>query len=66
MSDENRLPFSPDEYAGRRERAVELVADGAIPVDGLITRVVPLTEVESAFEALEAGQAMKILVGVSR
>lgn len=48
------------------ERAVELVAGGAIPVDGLITRAVPLTEVESAFEALEAGQAMKILVGVSR
>jgi 2-desacetyl-2-hydroxyethyl bacteriochlorophyllide A dehydrogenase len=48
------------------ERAVELVAEGAIPADKLITRVVPLTEVASAFEALEAGQAMKLLVEVAR
>ncbi|GAA1447904.1 zinc-dependent alcohol dehydrogenase [Leifsonia poae] len=46
------------------ERAVELVAQGAIPADKLITRVVPLTGVASAFEALEAGQAMKLLVEV--
>jgi 2-desacetyl-2-hydroxyethyl bacteriochlorophyllide A dehydrogenase len=46
------------------ERAVELVAEGAIPSQKLITRVVALAEVASAFEALEAGQAMKILVEV--
>ncbi|MEO7015455.1 MAG: alcohol dehydrogenase catalytic domain-containing protein [Leifsonia sp.] len=46
------------------ERAVELVAEGAIPSRKLITRVVALAEVASAFEALEAGQAMKILVEV--
>lgn len=46
------------------ERAVELVAGGAIPAEKLITRVVPLGEVPSAFEVLEAGQAMKILVEV--
>ncbi|MBN9633469.1 MAG: alcohol dehydrogenase catalytic domain-containing protein [Actinobacteria bacterium] len=48
------------------ERAIELVADGAIPADRLITRVVPLPEVASAFADLEAGQAMKILVEVGR
>lgn len=48
------------------ERAIELVADGAIPADRLITRVVPLPEVASAFETLEAGRAMKILVEVAR
>lgn len=48
------------------ERAVELVAGGAIPADRLITRVVPLPEVAAAFETLEAGQAMKILVEVAR
>ncbi|MFP3464079.1 zinc-dependent alcohol dehydrogenase [Leifsonia sp. SIMBA_070] len=47
------------------ERAVELVADGSIPADALISSVVPLTDVESAFHTLEAGQALKILVEVS-
>ncbi|MCX2748743.1 alcohol dehydrogenase catalytic domain-containing protein [Arthrobacter sp. MI7-26] len=46
------------------ERAIELVADGTIPAQKLITGVVPLQEVASAFHALEAGQAMKLLVQV--
>ncbi len=44
------------------ERAVELVASGAIPTSELISAVVPLDDVAAAFEALEAGGAMKILV----
>ncbi|MFI2034914.1 zinc-binding dehydrogenase [Streptomyces bottropensis] len=45
------------------ERAVVLVADGTIPADRLISKVVPLTEAPAAFEALEAGgDVMKILV----
>ncbi|WP_431219812.1 zinc-dependent alcohol dehydrogenase [Leifsonia xyli] len=48
------------------ERAIELVAAGDIPAERLITRVVPLAETASAFEALEAGGAMKILVEVPR
>ena len=48
------------------ERAVQLVAEGAIPADRLITRVVPLAETGSAFEALEEGRAMKLLVEVGR
>jgi 2-desacetyl-2-hydroxyethyl bacteriochlorophyllide A dehydrogenase len=44
------------------ERAAELVAEGAIPVERLVTGVVPLTDVQSAFRVLEAGQAMKLLV----
>ncbi|WP_308491275.1 zinc-dependent alcohol dehydrogenase [Microbacterium terrisoli] len=46
------------------EHAVELVAGGEIPADALITRIVPLSETESAFHSLEAGGAMKILVDV--
>src|SRR6478735_3300102 len=46
------------------ERAVELIADGTIPTDVLITKVVPLTETQAAFEDLEAGRAMKVLVDV--
>ncbi|MFF6883722.1 zinc-binding dehydrogenase [Streptomyces sp. NPDC012421] len=45
------------------ERAVALVADGTIPAERLISKVVPLTEAPSAFEALEGGgDVMKILV----
>jgi (R,R)-butanediol dehydrogenase/meso-butanediol dehydrogenase/diacetyl reductase len=47
------------------ERAAELVADGKIPVEKLVTGVVPLAEVQSAFGVLEAGQAMKLLVEVN-
>lgn len=46
------------------EKAVELVAGGVIPTDLLITRIVPLAETRSAFDDLEAGRAMKILVDV--
>lgn len=44
------------------ERAAELVAEGTMPVEELVTGIVPLTEVQSAFGVLEAGQAMKLLI----
>ncbi|MFF2993186.1 zinc-binding dehydrogenase [Streptomyces sp. NPDC057950] len=45
------------------EQAVSLVADGTIPAERLISKVVSLAEAPSAFEALEAaGDVMKILV----
>ncbi|KRB36816.1 zinc-dependent alcohol dehydrogenase [Microbacterium sp. Root180] len=47
------------------ETAVELVADGVIPADLLITRIVPLSKTAEAFADLEAGRAMKILVDVA-
>ncbi|WP_329599689.1 alcohol dehydrogenase catalytic domain-containing protein [Streptomyces pseudovenezuelae] len=48
---------------GDFERAVTLVADGTVPADRLISKVVPLTEASAAFEALEGGaDVMKILV----
>ncbi|MFE5791359.1 zinc-binding dehydrogenase [Streptomyces sp. NPDC056503] len=45
------------------ERAVALVADGTVPVERLISKVVPLVEAADAFKALEdGGDVMKILV----
>ncbi|MFE3037906.1 zinc-binding dehydrogenase [Streptomyces canus] len=45
------------------EKAVTLVADGTIPAEQLISKVVPLTQAPAAFEALEGGgDVMKILV----
>ncbi len=46
------------------ERAVELVDDGTIPSDALITRTVPLAETAAAIHDLAEGKAMKILVDV--
>lgn len=46
------------------ERAVELLASGAVPADALITRVVPLEDTAEAFDALLSASAMKILVDV--
>lgn len=44
------------------ETAIALVADGEIPAQMLITRIEPLENLPSAFEALATGQAMKILI----
>ncbi|WP_373426989.1 zinc-binding dehydrogenase [Microbacterium sp. SORGH_AS_0888] len=47
------------------ETAVELIAQGVIPAERLISRVVPLEATADAFADLEAGRAMKILVDVA-
>ena len=44
------------------EEAVSLLASGEVPVEPLITAVEPLTGVADAFETLEAGRAMKVLI----
>lgn len=46
------------------ERAVELLAEGTIPSDALITRIMPLARTQDAFAELESGRAMKILIDV--
>ena len=48
---------------GDFETAVSLIAAGTIPVKALISAVVPLEEVGSAFQALDSGSGvMKVLV----
>ncbi|GAA1424588.1 zinc-dependent alcohol dehydrogenase [Agrococcus citreus] len=46
------------------ERAVALLAEGSVPADALITRVVALDDTMEAFDALLSAAAMKILVDV--
>ncbi|MGX5682259.1 zinc-dependent alcohol dehydrogenase [Schumannella luteola] len=46
------------------ETAVELLADGVIPAEALISRVVPLDGIPAAVEDLENGRALKVLVAV--
>ena len=47
------------------EAAAELLADGVVPSELLVTAIVPLTGVRAAFDDLEQGRAMKILVDVA-
>ena len=44
------------------EEAVELLAKGVIPVAELISAVVPLARVPAAFDVLESGAGMKVLI----
>jgi 2-desacetyl-2-hydroxyethyl bacteriochlorophyllide A dehydrogenase len=44
------------------ERAAQLVGAGAIPVDAIISAVEPLSNGARAFELLEGGQVMKVLI----
>ena len=47
------------------DTATSLLADGVIPSGLLISQVVPLSGVQAAFDDLEQGLAMKILVNVA-
>jgi (R,R)-butanediol dehydrogenase/meso-butanediol dehydrogenase/diacetyl reductase len=47
---------------GDFEEAARLVAAGEVPADRLISRVVPLQDAAAAFEALEGGGVVKVLV----
>ena len=46
------------------DAAIELIGSGVVPTSELITRVVPLAEIQSALADLEGGRAMKVLVDV--
>lgn len=46
------------------DRAVQLIAAGTIPAAAFISAVIPLVDVQSAFEQLDAGGAMKILINI--
>ena len=47
------------------ERAAALLTAGEMPVDTLITEIIPLERVQQAFERLERADAMKLLVAVA-
>jgi (R,R)-butanediol dehydrogenase/meso-butanediol dehydrogenase/diacetyl reductase len=54
--------YEPEDF----EKAIAIAASGALPIDRLITNVVPLEGLEPAFRQLESGGAvMKILIKCS-
>jgi len=44
------------------ETAIQLLDDGDIPTETLISRVVPLDDVADAFDSLTRGSVVKVLV----
>ena len=44
------------------ERTIHLLAGGQLPAGKIITRRAPLLEWRSAFESIEAKQALKVLL----
>jgi (R,R)-butanediol dehydrogenase / meso-butanediol dehydrogenase / diacetyl reductase len=47
------------------QAAIDLLAEGVIPVDELISDVMPLTEAEAAFQALSAHGSDKLKILLS-
>lgn len=51
--------YEPEDY----EQALQLIAEKALPLDKMITRVEPLDQIQAAFENLDSSpNAMKILI----
>jgi (R,R)-butanediol dehydrogenase/meso-butanediol dehydrogenase/diacetyl reductase len=46
------------------ETAIQLINDGAIPSEKIISKVLPLSQISQAIKILEKGLAMKILIDV--
>lgn len=44
------------------EAAVELLTEGVVPAEQLITAIVPLADTAGAFDTLASGEAMKVLI----
>ncbi|GAA1614760.1 alcohol dehydrogenase catalytic domain-containing protein [Actinoplanes couchii] len=55
---------TPCHHRGDFETAVTLLADGIIPSDLLISRLVPLAEFQDAFDDLDSSRPTKVLVDV--
>ena len=52
--------YEPQDF----QAAIELIASGAIPVNDIITHVVPIKGLMTAVSILEQGLAMKVLIDV--
>ncbi len=51
--------YEPEDY----ERALALIAEGSLPLEKLITGTVPLADIQSAFEGLDAApDSIKVLI----
>ena len=51
-----------DSTPAQVQRAVALIAGGAMPMDKLATHVLPLAEFERAFELMQSGESLRVVL----
>jgi len=59
---ELRLVGTSDSSAAHLARAVQLLAAGAIPMERLITHVLPLDGIHAAFDLMATGQSLRVVL----
>ncbi|MGB2819550.1 MAG: alcohol dehydrogenase catalytic domain-containing protein [Phycisphaerae bacterium] len=59
---ELRLVGTSDSTPRHVKAAVELLASGKVPVEKLVTHILPLDDVHKAFELMTAGEALRVVL----
>lgn len=59
---ELRVLGTSDSTARHVEKAVSLLADGRVPADRLATHTLPLAAIHEAFELMQSGEALRVVV----
>ncbi len=59
---ELRVVGSSDSTPAHVARAVSLIAGGGLPVDDLASHVLPLAEVQTAFELMASGESLRVVL----
>ncbi len=59
---ELRVIGTSDSTAKHVQKAIELLASGRVPAAKLATHMLPLREIHKAFELMESGQALRVIV----
>jgi len=59
---ELRVVGTSDSTPAQVQRAVELIASGAMPMDKLATHVLPLADFARAFELMQSGESLRVVL----
>ena len=59
---ELRVVGTSDSAPHHVQKAVQLLATGEVPADKLATHVLPLDEIQQAYELMESGQALRVVL----
>ena len=67
--DGNRIHYGEITVAGSfsyhprfHEMALDVIARGLVPVDGIVTHTLPLVEIDEAFAIADSGRGLKVMV----
>lgn len=59
---ELRVVGTSDSAPHHVQKAVQLLATGQVPADKLATHVLPLGQIQQAYELMESGQALRVVL----